>query len=57
MMSCWNACPSERPSFSQLKTSFEILLEEVSHYLNLEFNESAAPVLYCNTASNHYDKC
>ena len=33
MMKCWNAQPSERPTFTKLKVRFETMLLETSNYL------------------------
>lgn len=39
MLKCWNTCPSQRPSFSDLRIFFENLVEEISDYLSLDFNQ------------------
>lgn len=39
MLRCWQETPSERPSFEDLRKSFEGFQEEVSHYINLDFKE------------------
>lgn len=57
MVSCWNACPSERPSFGELKKSFDCLLEEVSHYLDLNYKEPVMYIQHAKIENNRYDRC
>lgn len=39
MLKCWNTCPSQRPSFTDLRKFFEDLVEEISDYLSLDFKQ------------------
>lgn len=36
MMSCWRESPKNRPTFTELCKSLEVLLEDVSQYLQIE---------------------
>nr|CAH7744731.1 unnamed protein product [Callosobruchus chinensis] len=58
MCKCWKASPLDRPTFSELRVTFDILLEKVSCYLNLNISDISMSQHNCynNTFSERYVK-
>nr|CAI5833126.1 unnamed protein product [Callosobruchus analis] len=58
MCKCWKASPLDRPTFSELRVTFDMLLEKVSYYLNLNVGDVNIPQhnCYSNTFPERYVK-